>query len=60
MDSLNDLIWNPENDDVLDPNGIGEDCMIEICLVAFCDPPPVGDQAQNCGVLVLYNPDYCN
>lgn len=48
MDSLNDLIWNPEDDDVLTPDGIGEGCMLEICITAFCTasgggggtPPP--------------------
>lgn len=37
METLNDLIWNPEDDGSIDTTGIGDpDIMAEICMTAFC------------------------
>ena len=60
MDSLNDLIWNPEDDDLLNPNDIGEGCMREICIVAFCNPPIPGNTGTSCGYVMAYNSEYCS
>ena len=46
MDSLNDLIWTPEDEDLLNPNGIIHGCnMRTICIVAFC--PVAGGSLYN-------------
>lgn len=38
MESLNDLIWNPEDDGSVDTTGIGGDGdhMDDICMKGFC------------------------
>ena len=38
METLNDLIWNPEDEGSIDTTGIGgePDNIAEICMTAFC------------------------
>lgn len=63
MQNLNDMIWSPEDGDLINPQpeGIGEGCMIERCMVAFCGgffgPSLVGISCGNYFV-AYYNCSY--
>ena len=59
MTSLNDMIWKPEDENLLEPN---ERPMLQLCLVAFCDIYGGGCDIQirnwGCGTIIEINRNY--